>query len=124
MAQSKHVIKPMLVALAASSALGVSGQEVFVELPPPPRVTEALLPEVRAALDDRVRQDDLEASLYSEADEEDGLEEEEDELMLDELEQEPFDGVEARPALRRHLVDEDEAEFETDLADTPRHRLP
>ncbi|HKI57478.1 MAG TPA: SDR family NAD(P)-dependent oxidoreductase [Trueperaceae bacterium] len=111
--------------LGSASALGISGQEVFVELPPPPRVTETLLPEVRAALDDRVRQDDLEASLYSEPEEEEGEEDEdEDELVLDELEQEPFDGVHARPALRHHLVDEDEGEFEADLADTPRHRLP
>jgi len=112
--------------LGSSSALGVSGQEVFVELPPPPRVTETLLPEVRAALDDRVRQDDLEASLYSEAEEQDTADEDEEveELVLDELEQEPFDDIPARPAIRRHLVDEGESEVEGDLADTPRHRLP
>ncbi|MEJ2667123.1 MAG: hypothetical protein P8Z81_08505 [Deinococcales bacterium] len=108
--------------LGSSSALGVSGQEVFVELPPPPRVTETLLPEVRAALDDRVRQDDLEASLYAEPEDDDEGVEEDEELVLDGLEQEPFEGVHARPALRRHLVDEDETEG--DLADTPRHRLP
>jgi hypothetical protein len=108
--------------LGSSSALGISGQEVFVELPPPPRVTETLLPEVRAALDDRIRQDDLEASLYEEADETD--EEDEHELVLDEFEQEPFERLQGTPALRRHLVDEDEGELEGDLADTPRHRLP
>ncbi len=37
---------------------GVSGQVVDVELPEPPRLAEALLPEVRAALDVNVRQDD------------------------------------------------------------------
>lgn len=50
--------------LAAQSEHGVGGQNLQVELPPPPRITESLLPEVRAALDASVRQDDLEASLY------------------------------------------------------------
>jgi len=108
--------------LGSSSALGISGQEVFVELPPPPRATETLLPEVRAALDDRIRQDDLEASLYEEADADD--EGDEHDLGLDEFELEPFERLQGAPALRRHLVDEDEGEFEGDLADTPRHRLP
>lgn len=52
--------------LGSNAARGVAGQTVPVELPPPPRVSEALLPEVRAALDPSVRQDDLEASLYEE----------------------------------------------------------
>lgn len=50
--------------LSSSDASGISGQRLYVELPAPPLVTEALLPEVRAALDSNVRQDDLEASLY------------------------------------------------------------
>ena len=48
---------------------GLSGQRFYVTLPPPPKDIESLLPEVRAALDSSVRQDDLEASLYDEEDE-------------------------------------------------------
>ena len=55
-----------------SRETGLSGHRLYVELPPPPKVIESLLPEVRAALDENVRQDDLEASLYEE--EEDELE--------------------------------------------------
>ena len=44
--------------LGGYAAQGVHGSEVSVRLPPPPTVVEALLPEVRAALDDRVRQED------------------------------------------------------------------
>ena len=58
--------------LGGSTGRGVVGTELPVELPPPPRVIETLLPEIQAALDDRVRQDDLEASLY--VDDEDGEE--------------------------------------------------
>ncbi|MEM7736502.1 MAG: SDR family NAD(P)-dependent oxidoreductase [Deinococcota bacterium] len=43
---------------------GVNGQRVIVKLPPPPRVIESLLPEVRAALDDSMGQEELEASLF------------------------------------------------------------
>jgi hypothetical protein len=53
--------------LGSDEAAGLSGHRLYVELPPPPRVIETLLPEVRAALDENVRQDDLEASLYEEA---------------------------------------------------------
>lgn len=52
-----------------SRANGLSGQRLYITLPPPPNDIESLLPEVRAALDSTVRQDDLEASLY----ESDGL---------------------------------------------------
>lgn len=52
--------------LGSDEAVGVSGHRLYVELPPPPRVMESLLPEVQAALDSNVRQDDLEASLYDE----------------------------------------------------------
>ena len=44
--------------LGSPESAGVSGQVVDVDLPEPPRVAEALLPEVRAALDDNVRQDE------------------------------------------------------------------
>ncbi|MEM6430499.1 MAG: SDR family NAD(P)-dependent oxidoreductase [Deinococcota bacterium] len=43
---------------------GVNGQRVIVKLPPPPRVIESLLPEVRAALDDSMGQEELEASVF------------------------------------------------------------
>ena len=46
------------VFLAAASSSGVSGATIDVDLPPPPRVVEALLPEIRAALDDQVRQEE------------------------------------------------------------------
>ena len=49
-----------------SSQHGVNGQRIVVKLPPPPRVIEALLPEVRAALDESLGQEELEASLYAE----------------------------------------------------------
>lgn len=44
--------------LGSPESAGVSGQIVDVELPNPPRMTEALLPEVLAALDPNVRQAD------------------------------------------------------------------
>lgn len=115
--------------LGSSSAHGVSGQEVFVDLPPPPRVTETLLPEVRAALDDRVRQDDLEASLYGDAEDDDGDDDDAlagvDGLPLEDgLDDDPFDRLHSAPALRRHRVDEEDSDLEGDLSDTPRHRLP
>lgn len=44
--------------LGSHESVGVSGQLFDVELPEPPQVSEALLPEVRAALDTNVRQDD------------------------------------------------------------------
>jgi len=45
--------------LGSLAAAGVIGTVLPVELPPPPRVIETLLPEVQAALDDTVRQGDL-----------------------------------------------------------------
>lgn len=54
--------------LGGDEADGLRGLEVPVELPPPPRVIERLLPEIQAALDESVRQDDLEAELYGELD--------------------------------------------------------
>ncbi len=48
---------------------GVGGQTIEVALPAPPRITDSLLPEVRAALDTSVRQDDLEASHFNGDDE-------------------------------------------------------
>ena len=50
--------------LASSASEGLSGQEFIIKLPPPPKLIESLLPEVQAALDDKVRQSDLEASVY------------------------------------------------------------
>lgn len=56
--------------LGGEDAEGLRGLELAVDLPPPPRVVERLLPEIQAALDDRVRQDDLEAAVWSEQDDE------------------------------------------------------
>lgn len=56
--------------LGGEDAEGLRGLELAVDLPPPPRVVERLLPEIQAALDDRVRQDDLEAGLWSDLDDE------------------------------------------------------
>jgi hypothetical protein len=44
--------------LGGRAGAGLHGAELHVALPPPPRVVEALLPEVQAALDDTLRQDD------------------------------------------------------------------
>lgn len=44
--------------LGGRAGVGMHGTELFVTLPPPPRVVESLLPEVQAALDDSVRQDE------------------------------------------------------------------
>ncbi len=55
----------------SSASSGLSGHHLEVELPPPPKVIESLLPEVQAALNDDVRQSDLEAGLYELSDEED-----------------------------------------------------
>ncbi len=57
-----------------SRGTGLSGHRLYVTLPPPPKDIESLLPEVRAALDSNVRQDDLEASVYDDPDDEDELE--------------------------------------------------
>lgn len=51
--------------LGGQAASGIHGSELHVTLPPPPRVIEALLPEVQAALDDSMRQDE---DLYDEDD--------------------------------------------------------
>src|SRR5690606_34500322 len=42
--------------LGSPESAGVSGQVMDVDLPNPPRITDSLLPEVRAALDPTVRQ--------------------------------------------------------------------
>lgn len=65
--------------LGSNEAQGLSGHRLYVSLPPPPRVVESLLPEVLAALDDNVRQDDLEASLFEDdGQSDDGLDSETD----------------------------------------------
>ena len=53
-AQLVHLVR----LLGGHASAGVHGAEVAVTLPPPPQVIEALLPEVQAALDDSVRQDE------------------------------------------------------------------
>lgn len=52
--------------LGSAEAEGISGHRLYIDLPPPPRIIESLLPEVQAALDSNVRQDDLEAELEDE----------------------------------------------------------
>ncbi len=70
--------------LAGQGVHGVGGQNLHVALPPPPRISETLLPEVRAALDVNVRQDDLEASLDDDYDDYDGPDEGDDDEDEDE----------------------------------------
>jgi NAD(P)-dependent dehydrogenase (short-subunit alcohol dehydrogenase family) len=84
--------------LGSEAPHGVRGQQFYVELPPPPRVAESLLPEVRAAHDSNVRQDDLEASLYDDLSDESSDESaEEDDGAEDEFE----DGVAFPPEMPR-----------------------
>ena len=51
--------------LGSAAAQGLHGSVVPVRLPPPPKVIETLLPEVQAALDDTVRQGDLDDDVAS-----------------------------------------------------------
>ena len=53
--------------LGSSAASGIRGSAMQVTLPPPPRVIETLLPEVQAALDDTVRQGDLDDDVWADA---------------------------------------------------------
>jgi 3-oxoacyl-[acyl-carrier protein] reductase len=55
--------------LGSAAAHGLHGAVIPVRLPPPPKIVETLLPEVQAALDDTVRQGDLDDEL------DDGVEE-------------------------------------------------
>lgn len=57
-----------VIFLSSSAAAGIDGQEVDVQLPPPPKASDTLLPEVQAALDTSIRQDDLEAGLLDQDD--------------------------------------------------------
>ncbi len=68
-----------------SSKNGLKGHRLYVELPPPPKIVEELLPEVKAALDENVRQDDLEASLFAEDEELEGEELEGDDEYFDDF---------------------------------------
>ncbi len=51
--------------LGSAAAQGLHGAIVPVRLPPPPKIIETLLPEVQAALDDSVRQGDLDDEVIS-----------------------------------------------------------
>ncbi len=113
---------------------GVSGQAVTVDLPEPPRVAEALLPEVRAALDVNARQVDdydhaWEAAAEAEGEAGDDQDDQEDAMTLDAAdaaghddadhdddahEYETFDllwthelGLVGRPPALRHMVADD-----------------
>lgn len=52
--------------LGGNAGSGIHGAEIHVVLPPPPKVVENLLPEVQAALDDSVRQGELDDGLDDE----------------------------------------------------------
>ncbi len=110
--------------LGSPESAGVSGQVVDIDLPEPPRVAEALLPEVRAALDDKVRQDEeydyaWEFSVDDDAplDDEETEDREEGGALVTEADDgddyEAFDllwthelGLVGRTPALRHLVDE------------------
>lgn len=77
-----------------SRSTGLSGHRFYVTLPPPPKDIESLLPEVRAALDSSVRQDDLEASLYNDGNDASDDPEAEDELD-DDFDEETDDAYES-----------------------------
>ncbi len=91
--------------LGGDESDGLRGLVLPVELPPPPRVTERLLPEIQAALDDRVRQDDLEAELWSEdgadAPAEDGELDDADEDGTDDTDADDDDFTDDGPGARR-----------------------
>jgi len=95
-----------------SRTTGLSGHRLYVTLPPPPKAIESLLPEVRAALDENVRQDDLEASLY---DEENLLEGDDSppealEAFSDDLEEDDVDEAEESESLERYYFSLDAPE--------------
>lgn len=75
--------------LGSHDSVGVSGQLFDVDLPEPPQVTESLLPEVRAALDTNVRQEEEYGYLWGAAQpvSDDGSEDDDDDAP-------DFDGVE------------------------------
>lgn len=117
-ADSKHdAILVENVRYLSSASSGLSGHHLEVELPPPPKVVESLLPEVQAALDDDVRQVDLEESLYEFAD----SGEEDDELLDDELlnDFDDFDDLATESGESEDTLadneDFSEAEFEEDV---------
>ena len=85
--------------LSSEDAQGISGHRLYIELPPPPRAVESLLPEVRAALNDAVRQDDLEASVFD-YDADDAEDELEPDIQED---AESFEEREAHYAFEREL---------------------
>lgn len=66
----------------SEAARGISGHRFYVELPPPPKVIESLLPEVRAALDENMGQEELEANHYD-----DGFEDGSNEYFTEDLDE-------------------------------------
>ncbi|MDZ7707325.1 MAG: SDR family oxidoreductase [Trueperaceae bacterium] len=98
--------------LGGEDAEGIRGLELAVDLPPPPRVVERLLPEIQAALDDRVRQDDLEAEMWSEQGEADDDADGDDDSD---------DGDDASSEGRRRR-DTDDGDDTSDLIDLPPYR--
>lgn len=88
---------------------GVCGAEIAVALPPPPQVIEALLPEVQAALDDTVRQDEDFETFEEPADADEPRTTPNDPVLDDGLDDEALTA--AHDALRRLVPDDDEAPF-------------
>ncbi|MFO7546044.1 MAG: SDR family NAD(P)-dependent oxidoreductase [Trueperaceae bacterium] len=111
--------------LGSPESAGVTGQVVDVELPPPPRAAEALLPEVRAALDLTVRQPEDDAEGWDETLElglddeiaDDGslpAEADDDEALFEDHWVEEFGLSIGAPALRHLVADEHEPQGATE----------
>jgi len=91
---------------------GLSGHHLEVELPPPPKVVESLLPEVQAALDDDVRQADLEATLYEFVDEDDDFIDDEDLNDFDNFDDDSADESQESVSLEESEDDAGEISFD------------
>lgn len=89
--------------LGSPESAGVTGQVMDVDLPNPPRITDSLLPEVRAALDPNVRQSDEQdpISWFDDWDDDSGYDYP-DELAGTELG--PDDGAQPRSGTRRYPI--------------------
>lgn len=93
--------------LGSSEAIGVNGQISHIELPAPPKATDDLLPEVRAALDDTARQDGDIAD-----DNDEYYDDEHDEYFDDHSWEEEFGLPVSVPGLRHQLTDSSDEYFE------------
>lgn len=105
--------------LGSSEAIGVNGQISHIELPKPPKLSDDLLPEVQAALDETARQD---RDYELDDDEEDTNIEyvEEDYFDDDESWEEDFGLPVGAPGLR-HLIPQDSDEYFEGLGYDEKH---